>query len=613
LPFTEASQIEIPYSNDLQYVTIGETKNPYYIYLNEGINEITLQANIGVYGNSVKRVNQVIYDLRKIYREIVMRIGLNPDPIQDYRLFKTITDLKNRLIETKEELESIKEEIIAISNSRSGLVSSFDRTIYQIDKFISDEKNIQKGLVEFEQNISSLGTWVIDVSEQPLTIDQVIIHGKDAKLKRAKTNFFEKIWHEFILFLGSFNTQGDFGSSITTDGPTIEVWIGTGRDQANILRQLIDESFVTQQGINVNLKMVNMNVLLSASLSGNGPDVAIGVDQKLPVNWGIRGGIYELTSFSDFDSVKNRYSTSALTPLSFNGLTYGLPDTEDFLVTFYREDILKDIGVEEIPKTWDEVIDISPVLQKQFFEFYLPVTQGTMSPVLYSMIVQNGGQLYLNEGAESGLLTPESLDAFMNFTKLFSDYGFVLEANFVNRFRSGQMPIGVTYFSTYNTLSVYAPEISGQWRYGLIPGILKENEYIQSSASSITASVIMGKTKYPKESWEFLKWWLSADIQTSYANSMEAVLGAAARYPTANLEAFSNLAWPARDYIMLEKQRDLAVGIPTVPGDYIVGRHIDNAFRSTINTKVTANDSIYNYTLKINEELRRKREELGIK
>src|SRR5690606_7455811 len=106
-------------------------------------------------------------------------------------------------------------------------------------------------------------------------------------------------WHEIILFFGSFKDQGDFGSSVTVDGPTIEVWIGTGRDQTSILRQLLDESFVTQNGINVNLKMVNMGVLLSATLSGNGPDVAIGIDQKTPVNWGVRGGIYDLSQFDD--------------------------------------------------------------------------------------------------------------------------------------------------------------------------------------------------------------------------------------------------------------------------------------------------------------------------
>ena len=124
---------------------------------------------------------------------------------------------------------------------------------------------------------------------------------------------------------------------------------------------------------------------------------------------------------------------------------------------FYRKDILENVGINSIPTTWDEVIDISPLLQKRYLEFYIPVTQGSMSTVLYAMMKQNGGELYINEGKESGMLQRENIDAFLDFTKLFSDYGFALEANFANRFRSGEMPIGIANYSLYNTLSVFAP------------------------------------------------------------------------------------------------------------------------------------------------------------
>ena len=64
--------------------------------------------------------------------------------------------------------------------------------------------------------------------------------------------------------------------------------------------------------------------------------------------------------------------------------------------------------------------------------------------------------------------------------------------------------------------------------------------------------------------------------------------------------------------MLLEDQRSHAVGFPTVPGDYIVGRYIDNAFRKVLNDNVIVQDSIYQYHLKINAELARKRKELGV-
>jgi ABC-type glycerol-3-phosphate transport system substrate-binding protein len=135
---------------------------------------------------------------------------------------------------------------------------------------------------------------------------------------------------------------------------------------------------------------------------------------------------------------------------------------------------------------------------------------------------------------------------------------------------------------------------------------------MQQSVSTVTSSVIMANTKEKEASWTFLKWWLSKDTQTDYARGMEAIIGSAARYPTANIEAFEQLPWPIKDYLMLKQQRELAVGIPTVPGDYIVGRHIDNAFRAVLNSNVSPQDSLYHYHLKINEEIARKRKELGL-
>ncbi len=611
-PFKEANLLEFKYSSDLQYVTIGD-KDGFYVYFNEGKNTISLQTTIGVYGDIVSRVNVLIKEMRTLYREIVMRTGINPDPVQDYMLERNIENLNERLEDMKETLETIKDEIIGISGSRSELVSVYDRTLYQLEKFLKYEKNIQKGLKEFEQNISSLGSWVIQISEQPLIIDEITVHGSGYKLPKVKTGFFAKLWHELILFFGSFKDVGDFGSTELVDGPTIEVWTGTGRDQATILRQLIDESFVKQHNINVQLKMVNMGILLSASLSGNGPDVAINIDQKTPVNWGIRNAILDVSQFDDFEEVSSWFSESAMLPLSFENKTYGLPNTEDFLVLFYRQDILEELGVKEEPKTWEEVRYVSNLLQTKYLDFYIPVVQGTLNGTLYAMIEQAGGRLYLNGGREIGILEPESMKAFEEFTNFFTVNGFVLEADFLNRFRSGEMPIGIQNFTLYNMLSVFAPEIQGQWNYALLPGTAQEDGSIDHSTTSvISASVIMNHTKQKDESWEFLKWWHSEEVQLDYARSMEAILGSAARYPTANLQAFAKLPWPAKDYALLEQQRAYAKGIPTVPGDYIVGRHIDNAFRLAINKQILLQDSVYQYHLVINEEIARKRKELGL-
>ena len=80
---------------------------------------------------------------------------------------------------------------------------------------------------------------------------------------------------------------------------SIEVWMTLGRDQANVVRNLIDTTFTKETGIKVDLKLTGADVLLKATLAGIGPDVALNVDSSLPVNYALRNAVYDLTNFDD--------------------------------------------------------------------------------------------------------------------------------------------------------------------------------------------------------------------------------------------------------------------------------------------------------------------------
>ncbi len=619
IPFNECNNIIFSYDNDWQNVTIGNEVGGYWFYLNKGVNEIRLEATIGSYSESVRIVEEVIADLNWIYRKVIMRTGVNPGKYTDYQLKSSIVGLTEAIDRSIINLNLVIDKVIEISGERSDLISSLERTKFQLENFVKDEKKIQIGLSELETNITSLGTWVSNVASQPLAIDYILIHGENAKLPKATTNFFQKLGHEIIMLIGSYGSDTSLKSSVTTDGPTIEVWIMSGRDQSNLLRQLIDENFTMQENVNVVLKLVTPSVLLPATLSGNGPDVAIGVGQSIPVNWGIRNAVVDMSKFSDFNEFKENFYPSSITPFTFENAVYALPDTQDFLIQFVRTDIFKEFelvdeqGEVVTPTTWNEVIDLLPILQRQYLDYYIPNVTGALSPLMFAMIEQYNGKLYLNGGASSGLMEKETANAFYDFVNFYRNYGFAVDANFTNRFRTGEMPIGISNYTLYNTLSVSAPEIRGNWEFTLLPGKEMEDGTTNfATTSTSTGTIILSQSTNQDAAWKFVKWWLGPYAQSNYARGMEAILGAAARYPTANIEAFASLPWSGRDYRILEEQRKYSVGIPVVPGDYIVGRYIDNAFRKVINDDINPSDSLFNYHQKINAELERKRKEFDL-
>ena len=109
-----------------------------------------------------------------------------------------------------------------------------------------------------------------------------------------------------------------------------------------------------------------------------------------------------------------------------------------------------------------------------------------------------------------------------------------------------------------------------------------------------------------------LQWWADADTQVRFGREIEALLGSSARYATANKDAFVQLAWSADDIAVLNDQWDQTVGIREVPGGYYTGRHITNAIRKVINEKDDPRETIIDYSIKIDEEITKKRIEFGL-
>ena len=93
---------------------------------------------------------------------------------------------------------------------------------------------------------------------------------------------------------------------------------------------------------------------------------------------------------------------------------------------------------------------------------------------------------------------------------------------------------------------------------------------------------------------------------------MESVLGASARYQTANRDALRQLSWSNAQLKILEEQMGNTRGFPEIAGGYSTTRHITNAIRRVINTKEDPRETLLNYARTINEEIRIKRREFNL-
>ncbi|MDD4413444.1 MAG: extracellular solute-binding protein [Oscillospiraceae bacterium] len=612
LPFREAAAIDFPYDNGWQTRRAGNGQEDYdYLFYFEAgrTYELTLEVVCGEYTDVLAELNDALSELSAIYRSILMITGPDPDLYRDYGFKQLIPDVIEQVTQVKAHLAAIKESIKTLSRKGGFQATAIDNLLVQLEKMAGrPEKFIASSLTEFQSNISALGTWIMNTIEQPLMLDALYIHPADAALPRGDTGFFATVWYELKRFFASFyNDYSLAGTGDATGAEEIKVWMYSGRDQAQILRNMIDTRFVSKKNIAVNLKLVTAGTLMPAVLAGKGPDVSLGAGSTEPINLAIRNAVADLTQFSGCTEVLERFHSSAVVPFTFRGAVYALPETQAFLMMFCRMDILEELGVG-VPRTWDELYD--SMLELQINNLTIGLPSSSYSGFLM-FLLQNGGELYSEDASASLLGTDTALSSFKQLTDHYVLYDYPVQYDFANRFRSGEMPLAIQEYTAYNQLTLFAPEIKGLWQMEPIPGTLVNGELNYSSPGTVTGAMIMKQTQSPQACWTFLDWWTSEDAQSEFGLRMESVLGDSGKYATANYAALNALPWSYTDRENLNTQWEQAVGIPEVPGGYYSQRYVEFAFNRVINASAPAVDTLENYVTTVTAELKRKLAEFG--
>ena len=240
-------------------------------------------------------------------------------------------------------------------------------------------------------------------------------------------------------------------------------------------------------------------------------------------------------------------------------------------------------------------------------QFYVPQSYDIF-------LYQNGGKYYSDDLRTSAFGTTEAYEAFKEYCEIFTNLGAPVAANFFNRFRTGEIPIGISGPDMYLTLLAAAPELTGKWSVTTIPGKLQEDGSINNSyvGGVSTTSVILAQTEYPQESWEFLKWWMKTDTQKNFANTVEGQIGIASRWCSANLEALYSLPWKTGTVEVIKESYEEIKGVPVVPGDYFTARHLKNAFTRVVTEGMSPRDMLEKAEKDINLELERRRIQFGL-
>ncbi len=630
VPYQEMMSIGFSYQNGMNHYTVAnEQGSPYLFYLKAGENTVTLENVMGPMGGIITQVEESMSELNRLYLKVVQLTGQAPSKFIDYEIVRNIPEFPALMEEQGQVLAEIVDQIVAITGEKGENTTLLEKMANQAFRLAKDPEGVTEELNQLKGNISALGTWLVNVADMPLEVDYLVLSAPESELPPAQDSFFAGLWNGTVRFFATFVVKSSQISEETGDSDnSIKVWLASyGKEQAQMIQNMIDEKFTPDTDIAVNLQLIPVDVVLRAALAGNGPDVVIGLGQGTLQDFAMRNAVVDLSVQEGFEEATKRFYKSSLDSASFQGGVYGMPEQTTFMMMFVRDDILSQLGLS-VPQTWTELLEMIPELQKNNYNIYIPNVQQTENSLIgtsidynmhlyQSMVLQNGGQVYLGEGddygVESGLVSDEAMEAFKDYTDFFTSYGLDVQLDFANRFRTGEVPVGVINYTMFNALEIFAPEIKGLWSFHPMPGVEGADGVINNTfVVDTTQSVIMAATDHVEESWEFLRWWTGTDAQLEFANSLEALMGTSARYAAADPEVLRQLPWSNTELASLLGQFENTSGIPAVPGNYMTTRMVQYAFNDVVSDHANPRETLYLNIKDINQELDRKRRELHL-
>ena len=620
--YEELNQIKFFYDTEWSVTSPKDASGDYiYVYLTgDQVHTLTLEVVPGEIGDAMRRLDSIVLDLNTCYRKILMITGPDPDKYTDYNVHKKIPEILDEFQDLYDRLSTVQREIESLSGTEGSEAAALTRMTVILEKCMEKPIRIPDYLTQIKDNITAISAWMRDYRDQPLEVDYIELASADQQFSSVDEKFFSQLAFNWKAFIGSFTEDYTTLSDIDGDSDEVlNVWVQLGRDQAQVVKQLAESDFMEETGIPVSVNLV-VGGIVEAALADKQPDVALFIGGEFPVNLAARGLLVDMSQFADYKETEGWFQKNATVQYQYEGGTYGLPISQNWPMLFYRKDILGELGFTAPPQTWQELIDMLPALQRNYMGVGLILPPANVSPATeaghtYAMLTLQKGLNYYNDAQTRTTFDDiRAVQSFETWTEFYTKYEFEQTYDAFSRFRTGLYPMVVSNYTFFNQLEVASPEIKGLWDFTTVPGTLNEDGTIShASNSSGSASIIFNSVANKENAWKFVRWFSSTETQVAYGMNIEGLLGQMGRFDAANTEALKQLSWSSEELAKLNAQRDELVEIPIIPASYAVTRNIMNAFRETVNN-VDANprDTLMKYNDDINDEITRKRENLGL-
>lgn len=632
IPYEEMRAVSFEYTgSNYDYRTLDGK-----VYLAAGDHTLGMYVETPEMAPLIVQVQDIMAQLQNIGLSLQQVAGGDADTTRTWEIEKYIPGVTQQLTDIQHELEeiyaSLEEKLGYEPASSLNLQLSAD----MLKQILKEPEKLPTRIEEINVGSSSATSYLAELingwKTQALSMDNIYLTAEGESLPNPNGGFFKNIANGVKRFFYSLFTRDSNYSTgtVSEDENVLTVWVNRSVPYVETIQMLTDsryEGYTDENGNKIEIQfsiMPDENKLLLANASNTSPDLALGVTGDKPYQLALRGAAASFGQFEDFDEyVEGKFLTKAFETFTYDDQIYAMPETQQFYVLMYRKDIVERLGLE-IPKTWEDVANMMPTLRRNGMNFYMPLSSQTgqktlenIIPFFYQASSANGEDstysLYAEDGYTCVVNSETNIEAFQTLTDLYLLYG--LQNNmpsFYNNFRYGVTPFGIGTFANYIQMLYAAPEIADQWAIAPVPGFGEEDGTIHNQMTTTEKSIIILESSDKKKAaWDFIKWWLSDETQTEFAQTLQAKFGSTFVWNSANYNAFAELAIPASDREVILRQWQNAQNVRHTPATYMLERSLSNAWYDVVQEGVPVRRALNSVAADTQQEMTIKLQEFG--
>jgi multiple sugar transport system substrate-binding protein len=228
---------------------------------------------------------------------------------------------------------------------------------------------------------------------------------------------------------------------------------------------------------------------------------------------------------------------SGMFPASWNGVTrngkvYGMPWLMDVKYFMYNKDMLQKAGITDPPSTWEELVDQAKTIkEKGIVEYPIIWSWNQKEGVVcdYAVLLYGNGGSFVDASGKPAFNNEKGVevltwmkqtidDGLTNPSSVSSDENVVRD-NFI----AGESAFAVNWLFQYSDSNDASKStIVGQSAFAPMP-VFQAGAEAGVKGSSVDGSssfAIMATTPYPDQTWKFLSYLASNEVQIKYSAEM---------------------------------------------------------------------------------------------